>query len=72
MFGGVFLDIPALSMGISQMNVQQQASLSLMKKAMDTSEQQGEFMTEIMDQPAIQKLEQAAQPHLGATVDFKA
>ncbi|MGJ9385665.1 hypothetical protein CR203_16800 [Salipaludibacillus neizhouensis] len=66
------MDIPALSMGMSQMNVQQQASLSLMKKAMDTSDQQVDFVAEMVEQPSIQKLEQAAQPHLGASVDFKA
>lgn len=66
------MDIAALSMGMSQLNVQQQANLSVMKKAMDNSEQQGEFIAKMIEQPAIQKLEQAAQPHLGASVDFKA
>lgn len=35
------MDIAALSMGLSQMKVAQQASMSVMKMAMDTGQTQG-------------------------------
>lgn len=57
------MDIAALSMVLSQMNVRQEASVSLMKKSMDQAETNGES--------AVKMLEQSAQPHLGGTVDLK-
>lgn len=57
------MDIAALSMVLSQMNVRQDASVSLMKKSMDQAETNGESV--------VKMLEQSAQPHLGGTVDLK-
>lgn len=42
------MDIAALSMAISQSNTMQQASISVTKKAMDTSETQMKAMVEMM------------------------
>ncbi|MFC4404941.1 YjfB family protein [Gracilibacillus xinjiangensis] len=58
------MDIAAMSVIMSQAQVKQQASISLLDKAMNTSEQQSNQM--------IKMLEQAIQPHLGSTVDVKA
>lgn len=57
------MDIAALSMGLSQMKVAQQASVSVMKMAMETSEVQMDNMMQVM--------EQSVQPHVGASIDIK-
>lgn len=62
------MDIALLSMVMSQEKVMQQASMSVMKKAMGTAEQQAGNLIATMDTTAIQ---QAAQPHLGGTIDLK-
>ncbi|HHX11576.1 MAG TPA: putative motility protein [Clostridiales bacterium] len=43
------MDIAALSMGLSQMKLAQQASISIMKLAMDTAEVQAAEMTEMAE-----------------------
>lgn len=57
------MDIAALSMALSQMNVRQEASISVMKKSMDQAEVNGENV--------VKMLEQSVQPHLGGSVDLK-
>ncbi|UJF28472.1 YjfB family protein [Planococcus sp. 107-1] len=57
------MDIAALSMALSQMNVRQEASISVMKKSMDQAEVSGESV--------VKMLEQSVQPHLGGSVDLK-
>lgn len=42
------MDIAALSMSMAQSNVQQQASISVMKKAMDNTETQMQGLMEMM------------------------
>lgn len=57
------MDIAALSMALSQMNVRQEASISIVKKSMDQAEVNGENV--------IKMLEQSVQPHLGGSIDLK-
>ena len=57
------MDIAALSMALSQINVRQEASVSVMKKSMDQAESTGESM--------VKMLEQSVQPHIGGTIDIK-
>ena len=57
------MDIAALSMALSQMNVRQEASISVMKKSIDQAEVTGESV--------VKMLEQSVQPHLGGSVDLK-
>lgn len=57
------MDIAALSMGLSQMKVSQQAGVSVMKMAMETAQEQTADLT--------QMLEQATMPHVGSTIDIK-
>ncbi|MFC7373002.1 YjfB family protein [Fictibacillus iocasae] len=57
------MDIAALSIAINQSSVREQANLSVMKMAMDSSEQTAVNMAKM--------LESAAQPHLGSTIDLK-
>ncbi len=58
-----------MSMAMSQGQVKQQASVSVMKKAMDTAEGNADFINKMMgDEKAIQ---QVAQPHKGGSIDVK-
>jgi hypothetical protein len=57
------MDIPALSIMLNQSQVQQQASLSVMKMAMNNAQQNSVNFTKM--------LEQSVQPHLGSQIDLK-
>ncbi|QHJ69586.1 YjfB family protein [Planococcus halotolerans] len=57
------MDIAALSMVLSQANVRQEATMSVMKKTMDQAESNG--------QNVVKMLEQSVQPHIGGSVDLK-
>jgi hypothetical protein len=48
---------------MNQSQVQQQASISVMKMAMNTAEQNGGELTKM--------LEKSVQPHLGSSIDLK-
>jgi hypothetical protein len=65
------LDIPLMSMVLSQGQVQQQASISVMKKAMDQAEENAEFIHKMMSGSQLQALQHTAQPHLGGNIDIK-
>ncbi|WHY33781.1 YjfB family protein [Cytobacillus firmus] len=65
------MDIPLMSIVLSQGQVQQQASISVMKKAMDQSAGNAEFINKMMSGSQIQALQHTAQPHLGGHIDIK-
>lgn len=57
------MDIAALSMGLSQMKIAQEASMSVMKIAMDTAKSQSSDLTKMM--------EQSVAPNVGKNIDIK-
>jgi hypothetical protein len=57
------MDIAALSVMMNQSQIQQQTSLSVLKMAMNTAEQNSVDLTKM--------LEQNVQPHLGNSIDLK-
>lgn len=57
------MDIAALSMALSQMNVRQEATVSVMKKSMDQAESTGDNV--------VKMLEQSVQPNVGRSIDLK-
>ena len=57
------MDIAALSIGISQMKLAQQVSVSVAKLAMDSAKGQANDM--------VKALELSVQPHLGGNIDLK-
>jgi hypothetical protein len=57
------MDIAALSVMMNPSQIQQQASLSVMKMAMNTAEQNSADLTKM--------LEQTVQLHLGNSIDLK-
>lgn len=65
------MDVALMSMALSQGQVQQQASMSVMKKAMDQSEGNVDFINKMMGGMDVQALQHAAQPHLGGNIDLK-
>lgn len=58
------MDIAALSMALSQMNIRQEASISVMKKLMDQVEANGENV--------VKMLEHSINTHIGSSIDIKA
>jgi len=65
------MDIARMSMALSQSQVQQQASLSIMNKVMDTAQVNADFINQMMSSTDVKALQHAAQPHLGGNVDIK-
>lgn len=65
------MDVALLSMALSQGQVNQQASLSVLKKAMDSSEGNADFLSKMMSEADVKAIQQVAQPHLGASIDIK-
>ncbi len=64
------MDIAAMSMGLSQMKVAQQASISVMKMAMDAGKTQMNDMVKMVEQNT-KMMEQSVNPHVGANLDIK-
>ena len=64
------MDIAALSVMMSQGQVQQQAGVSVMKMAMNVASIQGEMMTALLNE-TTKSMELSVQPHLGASIDIR-
>lgn len=56
------MDIPSLSIAMSQMNVTNQYNVAMLSKTLDTIEQSGDMMIKLM--------EQSVNPHLGQHIDI--
>lgn len=63
------IDIAALSIGLSQWKVQQQASLSVMKLAMDSAKVKCNMVTELAATVSKSTIEQLVMPNLGKDID---
>lgn len=63
--GVIGMDVAKVSMAMSQAQLKQQATLSVMKKAMDTTEMSGDAFIEMLNKSV-------PHPYLGANVDVKA
>ena len=57
------MDIAALSMALSQMKARTEANLSIIKKAIDQAETNGQIV--------VRMLEQSVQPHIDRVIDLK-
>jgi hypothetical protein len=60
-----------MSIALSQGQVQQQASMSVMKMAMGNVEQQGEAIKELISTVDVSAVQHTAQQHLGGNIDLK-
>ena len=56
------MDIPGLSVAMSQATVMNQYNIAMLSKTLDTVEQSGAMM--------IKMMEQSVNPHLGQTIDI--
>ena len=63
------MDIAALSIGLSQMKVAQQASISVMKMAMDSVKGQAVDMAKML-QANTKMMEQSVNPNIGGNIDI--
>ena len=69
------MDIAALSMGLSQMRVVQQAGISVLKMAMDTAKGQTIDLVNMLESSNmvntdVKIMERSITPHLGANIDI--
>ena len=64
------MDIAALSTGLSQMKLAQEASISVMKMAMDISKVQAVDLTQMLE-ANTKVMEQSITPHVGQNIDIK-
>ena len=64
------MDIAALSMSLCQVQVAQQASISVMKMAMDTVEVQAVDTTQMLE-ANTRIMEQSINPKLGGNIDIR-
>lgn len=64
------MDIAAMSTMISQSNIQQQASLSVLKLSMDSAKVQAADLTQMLQQ-STKAMELSVNPHLGANIDIR-
>jgi hypothetical protein len=63
------MDIAALSMGLSQIKVAQEASISVMKMAMDSTKVQVVDMAKML-QANTKVMERSINPHIGGSIDI--
>ena len=61
------MDIPAISMAMSQINLMQQVNVSLMSEQMDLAEVTGDAITKMMDAASM---ERSVNPSVGANFDM--
>ncbi len=61
------MDIAAMSTGLSQLNLQSQASTMVLRKAMDQQQQQTSDMLSLLQSVAVPSPE-----HLGKSIDISA
>lgn len=64
------MDIAALSMSLSQMKVAQEASMSVLKMAMDTAEVQVVDLTKMLE-VNTKIMETSINPQLGGNIDIR-
>lgn len=63
------MDIAALSMGLSQMKVAQEASVSVLKMAMDTAKVQSVDMVQLIES-STKAMESSVSPYIGGNIDI--
>ena len=63
------MDIAAMSISLNQMQAKEQASVSVMKMAMDSARGQGKDLDKLLE-ASSKALEQSVQPHIGTGIDL--
>jgi hypothetical protein len=65
------MDIAALSMALSSINVRQEASVSIMKKTIDQAESNGQGVVKMLQDSSVKAMEQSVRSHIGSQLDIK-
>ena len=65
------MDIAALSVLKNQTQLQQDVGTSLMRKVMDTAEQDSNFVNKMMETTSGNGAKHASPPHLGNRLDVR-
>ena len=60
------MDIAALSMAMSQMNLGTQVGIAVTKLSMDTATESGQMMTDM-----LKSMELSVNPNIGSQIDIK-
>lgn len=60
------MDIPGLSMNLSQINLQSQVGVAVLSKALDSAESSGDAMIDMMSR----SMELSVNPSVGANFDM--
>lgn len=64
------MDIAAISTMLSQGKIVQQANLSVMKMAMNSAENSGQMIKDLVD-TNTKVMEMSVNPHIGRNIDIK-
>lgn len=64
------MDIGAMSIGLSQAQLSQQVSISVMKMAIGSSSQKSNMINELMN-TNVKNMEKSVTPHLGNSIDIE-
>lgn len=64
------MNIAGLSMGLSQMKLAQEVSVSVMKMAMENGENHMNDLLQMIDQN-VKIMEQSINPHIGGSIDLR-
>lgn len=64
------MDIAALSIGLNQMKLSQEAGVSVLKMAMDKGQEQMNDVLQMVD-GNVKIMEQSVTPHIGGNIDIK-
>ncbi len=62
------MDIAAVSMALANVNTQNQVGTAVLSKALDSNEQLGDRMVQMIDAAAM---EQSVNPHVGGNFDMR-
>ena len=63
------MDIAAMSMSLNQVQIKEQASISITKMAMDSAQGQEEALDKLLE-ASTKTLEHAVEPYIGSNIDL--
>ena len=63
------MDIPSLSIALSQSKLYQEVGVSVMEMAMDSIKMQGTDLTKMME-ATTKIMQQSVNPHIGGNIDI--
>lgn len=65
------MDIALLSLSLSQSQLHQQTSITVLKKTMDQAQKGADGLMKILSTADVSAIQHIAQPHLGGNIDLR-